>query len=134
LTGLENNNWVVRAALPALDELCTWKPAELAGPLLGEGDGTVFNGMPIVTDAVSQTMYIGTAGTQIDPDAVINWNRLAVSRWGVLLQCGHAPVRKDRDTGHVRPAKTSSRPRGLRMGSPPPPLPRLPGASRSGFG
>jgi hypothetical protein len=34
----------------------------------------VFNGMPVATDAVSQTKYIGAVvGAQIDPNAVINW-------------------------------------------------------------
>jgi hypothetical protein len=39
-----------------------------------ETGGTLFNGMPIATDAVSQTKYIGAVvGAQIDPNAVINW-------------------------------------------------------------
>jgi hypothetical protein len=71
-TGLENGSWVVRAALPTLEELRARKLAALRWEK--ETGGTVFNGMPVATDAVSQTKYIGAVvGTQIDPDAVINW-------------------------------------------------------------
>jgi hypothetical protein len=39
-----------------------------------ETGGTTFDGMPIATDAVSQTKYIGAVvGAQIEPNAVINW-------------------------------------------------------------
>jgi hypothetical protein len=74
-TGLENGSWVVRTALPTLDELRARKLAELAGLRWEkETGGTTFNGMPIATDAVSQTKYIGAVvGAQIDPTAVINW-------------------------------------------------------------
>lgn len=74
-TELENGSWVVRAALPTLEELRARKLAELAGLRWEkETGGTVFNGMPVATDAVSQTKYIGAVvGAQIDPDAVINW-------------------------------------------------------------
>jgi hypothetical protein len=66
---------VVRAALPTLDELRALKLAELANHRWErETGGTTFNGMPVATDAVSQTKYIGAVvGAQIDPDAVINW-------------------------------------------------------------
>jgi hypothetical protein len=74
-TGLENGSWVVRAALPTLEELRARKLAELAGLRWEkETGGTVFNGMPVATDAVSQTKYIGAVvGAQIEPAAVINW-------------------------------------------------------------
>jgi hypothetical protein len=74
-TGLENGNWVVRAALPTMEELLAAKLAELAALRWEkETGGTTFNGMPIATDAVSQTKYIGAVvGAQIDPNAVINW-------------------------------------------------------------
>lgn len=74
-TGLENGNWVVRAALPTLDELRALKLSELAALRWErETGGTLFNGMPVATDAVSQTKYIGAVvGAQIDPNAVINW-------------------------------------------------------------
>jgi hypothetical protein len=74
-TGLENGNWVIRAALPTLEERRAAKLAALAALRWEkETGGTVFNGMPIATDAVSQTKYIGAVvGAQIDPDAVINW-------------------------------------------------------------
>jgi hypothetical protein len=39
-----------------------------------ETGGTTFNGMPVATDVLSQTKYIGAVvGAQIDPNAVINW-------------------------------------------------------------
>jgi hypothetical protein len=74
-TGLENGSWVVRAALPTLEELRAAKLADLAGIRWEkETGGTLFNGMPVATDAVSQTKYIGAVvGAQIDPNAVINW-------------------------------------------------------------
>ena len=74
-TGLESGNWVVRAALPTLEELRARRLAELAGLRWErETGGTTFNGMPVATDAVSQTKYIGAVvGAQIDPNAVINW-------------------------------------------------------------
>jgi hypothetical protein len=74
-TGLQNGNWVVRAALPTLDELGAQKLAELAALRWErETGGTTVNGMPVATDAVSQTKYIGAVvGAQIDPNAVINW-------------------------------------------------------------
>ena len=75
LTDLEDGNWVIRMALPTLEELRARKLAELAGLRWEkETGGTLFNGMPVATDAVSQTKYIGAVvGAQIDPDAVINW-------------------------------------------------------------
>jgi hypothetical protein len=74
-TGLENGNWVVRTALPTLDEFRAQKLADLANLRWEkETGGTTFNGMPVATDAVSQTKYIGAVvGAQIDPNAVINW-------------------------------------------------------------
>jgi hypothetical protein len=74
-SGIENGSWVIRAALPTLDEVRARKLAELAGLRWEkETGGTVFNGMPVATDAVSQTKYIGAVvGVQIDPNAVINW-------------------------------------------------------------
>ena len=74
-TGLENGSWVIRAALPTLEELRVQKLAELAALRWEkETGGTQFNGMPVATDAVSQTKYIGAVvGAQIDPNAVINW-------------------------------------------------------------
>jgi hypothetical protein len=74
-TGLENGDWVVRTALPTLDEIRAARLAELANLRWEkETGGTVFNGMPIATDAVSQTKYIGAVvGAQIAPNAVINW-------------------------------------------------------------
>ena len=74
-TGLENGDWVIRTALPTLDELRATKLAELAGLRWEkETGGTLFNGMPVATDAVSQTKYIGAVvGAQIDPATVINW-------------------------------------------------------------
>lgn len=74
-TGLENGNWVLRTALPTLEELRAQKLADLASLRWEkETGGTVFNRMPIATDAVSQTKYIGAVvGAQINPDAVINW-------------------------------------------------------------
>jgi hypothetical protein len=74
-SGLENGSWVVRAALPTLEELRAGKLAELAALRWEkETGGTVFNGMPVTTDAVSQTKYIGAVvGAQIDPNVVINW-------------------------------------------------------------
>jgi hypothetical protein len=74
-TGLENGGWVVRTALPTLDELRARKLSELAALRWErETGGTTFNGMPVATDAVSQTKYIGAVvGAQIDPNAVINW-------------------------------------------------------------
>lgn len=74
-TGLENGSWVVRAALPTLDEIRARKLAEIASLRWEkETGGTMFNGMPVATDAVSQTKYIGAVvGAQIDPNAVINW-------------------------------------------------------------
>ncbi len=74
-TGLENGNWVIRAALPTLEEFRAQKLADLAALRWEkETGGTLFNGMPVATDAVSQTKYIGAVvGAQIDPDAVINW-------------------------------------------------------------
>jgi hypothetical protein len=66
---------VVRVALPTLEELRARKLAELADLRWEkETSGTTFNGMPVATDAVSQTKYIGAVvGAQIDPNAVINW-------------------------------------------------------------
>ena len=74
-TGLENGNWVVRTALPTMEELLAARLAELAALRWEkETGGTTFNGMPVATDAVSQTKYIGAVvGAQIDPNAVINW-------------------------------------------------------------
>ena len=74
-TGLENGSWVIRVALPTLEERRTRKLAELAALRWEkETSGTLFNGMPVATDAVSQTKYIGAVvGAQIDPNAVINW-------------------------------------------------------------
>ena len=74
-TGLENGSWMVRAALPTMEELRAAKLAELAALRWEkETGGTTFNGIPLATDAVSQTKYIGAVvGAQIDPDAVINW-------------------------------------------------------------
>ena len=74
-TGIENDDWVVRVALPTLDELRARKLMELAALRWErETGGTTFNGMPVATDAVSQTKYIGAVvGAQIDPNAVINW-------------------------------------------------------------
>ena len=74
-TGLENGSWVVRAALPTLEERRAQRLADLAAlRWQKETGGTTFNGMPVATDAVSQTKYIGAVvGAQIDPDAVINW-------------------------------------------------------------
>ena len=66
---------MVRAALPTLDELRALKLSELAALRWErETGGTLFNGMPVATDAVSQTKYIGAVvGAQIDPDTIINW-------------------------------------------------------------
>ncbi|MCA3573502.1 MAG: DUF4376 domain-containing protein [Aestuariivirga sp.] len=74
-TGIENGSWVVRTALPTLEELRARKLAELASLRWEkETGGTTFNGMPVATDAVSQTKYIGAVvGAQIDPNAIINW-------------------------------------------------------------
>lgn len=74
-TGLKNANWVIRVALPTLEELRAQNLAELAALRWEkETGGAVFNGMPVATGAVSQTKYIGAVvGAQIDPAAVINW-------------------------------------------------------------
>ena len=66
---------MVRTALPTLEERRAQKLAELAGLRWEkETGGTTFNGMPVSTDTVSQTKYIGAVvGAQIDPAAVINW-------------------------------------------------------------
>lgn len=75
MTGLENGSWVLRAALPTLEEFRAGKLVELAGLRWEkETGGTNFNGMPVATDAVSQTKYIdAVVGAQIDPNAVIKW-------------------------------------------------------------
>jgi hypothetical protein len=74
-TGLENCSWVVGAALPKLEELRARKLAELAAfRWETETGGTVLNGMPVATDAVSQTKYIGAVvGAQMDLNGVIYW-------------------------------------------------------------
>jgi hypothetical protein len=66
---------MTRTALPTLEELRAARLAKLSAlRWKKETGGTVFNGMPIATDARSQTKYIGAVvGAQIDPDAVINW-------------------------------------------------------------
>jgi len=52
---------VVRAALPTLEELRALKLAELAGlRWVKETGGTTYNGMPVATDAVSQTNRFST--------------------------------------------------------------------------
>lgn len=73
--GLENNNWVIRKALPTLEELRAQKIAELAAlRWKRETSGTTFSGIALATDAVSQTKYIGAVvGAQIDPSAVVKW-------------------------------------------------------------
>lgn len=73
--GVENGRWTIRTALPTVTELRLRKSADLANVRWQkEIGGTTFNGMPIATDAVSQTKYIGAVvGAQIDPNAVINW-------------------------------------------------------------
>ena len=66
---------MIRKALPTLEDLRGRKLDELAALRWEkETGGTLFNGMAVATDAVSQTKYIGAVvGAQIDPDAVINW-------------------------------------------------------------
>lgn len=42
-----------------------------------ETGGTLFNGVPVSTDAVSQTKYIGAVvGAQIDPSAMLKWKMI----------------------------------------------------------
>lgn len=74
-TGIENGKWVIRSVLPTLAELKAVKLNAVADKRWQqEISGTTFNGMPIATDATSQTKYIGAVvGAQIDPTAVINW-------------------------------------------------------------
>lgn len=73
--GLENGKWVIRSALPALDEVRAGKLGALAAKRWDkETGGTTFNGMPVATDPVSQTKIIGAVvGAQIDPLATVNW-------------------------------------------------------------
>jgi hypothetical protein len=75
VTGLENDNWVIRTALPTLSELKAQKIAKLANVRWQkETGGMSFNGMPLSTDVVSQTKYIGAlVGVQIDPLTTLNW-------------------------------------------------------------
>jgi hypothetical protein len=74
-TGLENGKWVIRSALPALEDVRRQKLDQLASVRWErETGGMTFNGMAVATDAVSQTKIIGAVvGAQIDPNAVINW-------------------------------------------------------------
>jgi hypothetical protein len=59
-TGLENGSWVVPDALPTLEELRARRLAELAALRWEkETGGTTFNGIPVATDTVSQTKFIG---------------------------------------------------------------------------
>jgi hypothetical protein len=74
-TGIENGKWVIRTALPTLAELREQKLASLASlRWQKEIGGTTFNGMPLATDAVSQTKYIGAVvGAQINPAGTMKW-------------------------------------------------------------
>jgi hypothetical protein len=74
-TGLESGNWVIRTALPTLSELRTAKLQQLANKRWSvETGGMTFNGMPLATDVVSQTKYIGAVvGAQLDPTVILNW-------------------------------------------------------------
>jgi len=74
-TGLENDKWVIRSALPTFVELKDRKMRDLADMRWRkETGGTTFAGMPLATDAVSQTKYIGAVvGAQMDPNATMKW-------------------------------------------------------------
>ena len=74
-TGLENDNWVIRNALPSLDEMKHLKLQELANiRWVKETGGTTFSGYSISTDPTSQTKYVGAVvGAQIDPNTSVNW-------------------------------------------------------------
>jgi hypothetical protein len=74
-TGLENGSWVIRAAMPTLEEARASKFSALASRRWqAETGGTTFNGLPLSTDAVSQTKYVGAlVGAQIDPNATLKW-------------------------------------------------------------
>lgn len=74
-TGIENGNWVIRTALPTLDELKQAKISELAAKRWQvETSGTIFNGMSLATDTVSQIKYVGAVvGVQMDPSNTLKW-------------------------------------------------------------
>jgi hypothetical protein len=74
-TGLENGSWVIRDALPTLEEARAAKLDALASRRWqAETGGTTFNGLALSTDTVSQTKYVGAiVGAQIDPNATLKW-------------------------------------------------------------
>jgi len=74
-TGLENGNWVIRTALPTLEEARAAKLNTLANRRWqAETGGTTFSGLPLSTDPVSQTKYVGAVvGVQLDPNSTLKW-------------------------------------------------------------
>ncbi len=74
-TGLENDKWVIRKALPTFEETKHNKLVELENlRWLKETGGTTFNGWQLATDPVSQTKYVGAVvSVQINPNSIIKW-------------------------------------------------------------
>jgi hypothetical protein len=73
--GIENDKWVIRTALPTFEQFKERKLEKLAElRWQKETSGTTFAGMPLATDAVSQTKYIGAVvGAQMDPQGTMKW-------------------------------------------------------------
>jgi hypothetical protein len=74
-TGLENGNWVIRTALPSLDEMKETKLFRLADMRWQkETGGMVYNNIPLSTDPTSQTKYVGAVvGAQLSPNTTMKW-------------------------------------------------------------
>jgi hypothetical protein len=73
--GVENNNWVIRTALPTFEQLKAEKLNALADKRWEvETGGITFGSFKLATDVTSQTKYIGAVvGAQIDPTSIVNW-------------------------------------------------------------